>query len=108
MRSDVPISTRLAGHSLARLIRFVARTSTVVDDPPDLLVRLAATHPCIIACWHGQFMMLPTLRPEGVQVAAMVARHGDAEFIGQAMAALDVELIRGAGAGTRKRDRGGG
>ncbi len=52
-------------------------------------------------------MMLPMLRPEGVRVSAMVARHGDAEFVGQAMSALDIDLIRGAGAGARKRDRGG-
>ncbi len=37
----------------------------------------------------------------------MVARHGDAELIGAAMAKFGVELIRGAGAGGRKKDRGG-
>jgi 3-deoxy-D-manno-octulosonic-acid transferase len=105
--NDKSIATRVAGRSLARLIRFVGRTATVLDEPPDLMARLAASHPCILACWHGQFMMLPMLRPPGIAVAAMVARHGDAEFIGQAMSALDVTLIRGAGAGSRKRDRGG-
>jgi 3-deoxy-D-manno-octulosonic-acid transferase len=52
-------------------------------------------------------MMVATLRPENVKIAAMVARHGDAEIIGEAMEAIDVQLIRGAGAGYRKRDRGG-
>ena len=37
----------------------------------------------------------------------MVARHGDAELIGAAMARLGVDLIRGAGAGGRRKDRGG-
>ena len=37
----------------------------------------------------------------------MVARHGDAEVIGEAMKTFDVSLIRGAGAGPRKKDRGG-
>jgi 3-deoxy-D-manno-octulosonic-acid transferase len=69
--------------------------------------RLADIHPCIVACWHGQFMMVAALRPENIKVAAMVAKHGDAELIGEAMLALDVELIRGAGAGSRRRDRGG-
>lgn len=100
-------ATRLAGRSIARLIRLVAATSSVVDEPPDLLPRLSSDHPCILACWHGQFMMLSMLRPPNVEVAAMVARHGDAELIGEAMTALDVSLIRGAGAGGRKRDRGG-
>ncbi|MEZ5900269.1 MAG: glycosyltransferase N-terminal domain-containing protein [Hyphomicrobiaceae bacterium] len=99
--------TRLAGRTLARLIGHVAKTSQIVYDPPDLLDRLAATHPCTVACWHGQFMMLCLLRPPGAKVSAMVARHGDAELIGEAMRAFDVELIRGAGAGDRKRDRGG-
>lgn len=105
--NDKSRSKRLAGQSLARLIRFVARTAKVVDEPAGLMTSLASAHPCIVACWHGQFMMLPMLRPDGVRVSAMVARHGDAEFIGQAMSSLGVDLIRGAGAGTRKRDRGG-
>ena len=44
---------------------------------------------------------------ENIKVAAMVARHGDAELISETLRAIDVELIRGAGAGERKRDRGG-
>jgi len=99
--------TRLAGRTLARVIGHVSRTSDIVYDPPDLMDRLAAAHPCTVACWHGQFMMLCMLRPPGAKVSAMVARHGDAELIGEAMRAFDVELIRGAGAGDRKKDRGG-
>jgi len=98
---------RLGGSTLASLIRLVDRTSRRIYEPADLLDRLAAAHPCIVACWHGQFMMVAGLRPENVKVAAMVAKHGDAELIGHAMRALDVELIRGAGAGYRRRDRGG-
>lgn len=98
---------RLAGRTLARLIGHVGNTSDIVYDPPDLLQRLAAAHPCTVAGWHGQFMMLCLLRPPGAKVSAMVARHGDAELIGEAMRAFDVELIRGAGAGDRKKDRGG-
>ena len=98
---------RAGGRSLARLIKHVAKTSDVVYAPADLRDRLRATHPCIIACWHGQFMMLAILHPGDVKVSAMVARHGDAELIGEAMRNLNTELIRGAGAGGRKKDRGG-
>jgi 3-deoxy-D-manno-octulosonic-acid transferase len=98
---------RLGGSGLASLIRLVARTSKRIYEPADLIDKLSETHPCIVACWHGQFMMVAGLRPDNVKVAAMVAKHGDAEFIGEAMRALDVELIRGAGAGSRRRDRGG-
>lgn len=37
----------------------------------------------------------------------MVARHGDAELIGAAMERFGLDLIRGAGAGGRRKDRGG-
>jgi 3-deoxy-D-manno-octulosonic-acid transferase len=98
---------RLGGLTLARLIRHVASSSQVIHEPPDLMDRLSAAHPCIVACWHGQFMMVATLRPENVRISAMVARHGDAEIISETLQAIDVQLIRGAGAGWRKRDRGG-
>ncbi len=98
----------LAGRAVAGLIGLVRRTSRIVYDPPDALERLEAQHPVIVAVWHGQFMMTSGFRPAPhVKVAAMVARHGDAEFIGTAMAHLGVELIRGAGAGGRRKDRGG-
>jgi 3-deoxy-D-manno-octulosonic-acid transferase len=101
---------RTAGRGLARLIRLVARTSTIMMEPPGLKAELRAAHPVIIATWHGQFMMTCQLKPDDVAVAAMVARHGDAELIGEAMSAFGVSLIRGAGAGERKerkKDRGG-
>ncbi|SFV35513.1 glycosyltransferase N-terminal domain-containing protein [Hyphomicrobium facile] len=98
---------RLGGLTLARLIRHVANSSQVIHEPPDLMDRLSDAHPCIVACWHGQFMMIATLRPEDVRISAMVARHGDAEIISETLQAIDVQLIRGAGAGWRKKDRGG-
>lgn len=98
---------RFGGRTLARLITHIAATSRVSYEPEDLPALLRATHPCIVASWHGQFMMLAILHPGDVKVSAMVARHGDAELIGEAMRHLNTELIRGAGAGWRKKDRGG-
>ena len=98
---------RLGGRAIARLIKHVERTSETVTEPADLKARLRATHPCIVAGWHGQFMMTACLHPGDIRVEAMVARHGDAELIGAALERLDTYLIRGAGAGDRKRDRGG-
>ncbi len=99
-------AARSAGRQLARFVKLVHRTATVVAEPPGILDRLAAEHPVIVGLWHGQFMMASMHRPD-VPVAAMVARHGDAELIGSTMANLGVELVRGAGAGGRKKDRGG-
>jgi len=99
---------RLAGRAIASLIGAVGRSSRIVREPSDQLPRLEALHPAIVAVWHGQFMMTSGFWPsKRVKVAAMVARHGDAELIGAAMSHLGVELIRGAGAGVRRKDRGG-
>src|SRR5690606_4112157 len=42
-----------------------------------------------------------------LRVHSMVARHGDAELIGQVLEHFGMDMIRGAGAGTRRRNRGG-
>ncbi|MEL7047392.1 MAG: glycosyltransferase N-terminal domain-containing protein [Pseudomonadota bacterium] len=100
--------SRLGGRAIARMITLVDKTSSRTYEPADLPTWAAAHHPFILACWHGQFMMLSTLnRGIGIDIAAMVARHGDAELIGEAMRQFDVTLVRGAGAGHRKKDRGG-
>lgn len=99
---------RYGGRAIAGLIKLVENTSTKTFDPPDLPTAVSKHHPFILACWHGQFMLLCTLnRGIGIDIAAMVARHGDADLIGEAMRQFDVELVRGAGAGHRKKDRGG-
>lgn len=89
------------------MIRIVSATSRTVTDPPDLVERVEALHPTILAVWHGQFMMLSHLKRDHLRYAAMVAKHGDADLIGGAMAAFGLDIIRGAGAGERKKDRGG-
>ncbi|MFN0218859.1 MAG: glycosyltransferase N-terminal domain-containing protein [Hyphomicrobium sp.] len=98
---------RLGGRGIAGLIKHVEKTSDITFEPTDLKARLRATHPCIVAGWHGQFMMTALLHPGDIRVEAMVARHGDAELIGAALERLNTHLIRGAGAGDRQRDRGG-
>ena len=92
----------------AAYIRLVYNTSDVTRDPPDTDAKLFSEHPQIFAMWHGQFGMLPKIKPDRpADVAAMVARHGDAELIGAVLKRFGMWLIRGAGAGRRRRDRGG-
>lgn len=97
----------LAGRNLGRLIARVRRTSEFIAEPPEINALLSGQHPAIMAFWHGQFMMLPAVHTGGERLSAMVARHGDAELIGSALEQFGVELIRGAGAGSRQKDRGG-
>lgn len=107
MRNAEKTLMRYSGRGIAVLMRRVLRTSDVICDPADLHARLAEMHPVILAFWHGQFMMLPTMHTGGHKVSAMVARHGDAEMIAEALRPFQIGLIRGAGAGGRKKDRGG-
>jgi 3-deoxy-D-manno-octulosonic-acid transferase len=93
---------------VAAYIKLVYATSKVVCEPVDTEGRLFADHPQILAMWHGQFLLLPKLKPERqAAVSAMVSRHGDAELVATVLERFGIDLIRGAGAGKRRRDRGG-
>jgi 3-deoxy-D-manno-octulosonic-acid transferase len=89
-------------------IRLVFAASRIKRDPADTDSKLFDQHPQILAMWHGQFMLLPHLKPKRpADVRAMVSRHGDAALIGAVLQRFGMSLILGAGAGKRKRDRGG-
>jgi len=57
--------------------------------------------------WHGQFMMMPVLHIGGYRVAAIAARHGDAEILAEMLPQFNIECVRGAGAAGRMKERGG-
>lgn len=101
------LATAAAGRFVAGLIRTVRRTSSTVYEPDDFFDRLRSQVPFIMAMWHGQFMMLPDLNTREYRVEAMVARHGDAELVASVLSRFGISAIRGAGAGDRRRDRGG-
>ena len=98
---------KITAHVATGLIRTVKATSTPIHEPPDLIERMRAQVPFIMAMWHGQFMMLADLNTREFNVSAMVARHGDAEVMAHVLAKFGISAIRGAGAGQRKRNRGG-
>ena len=97
----------LAGAALARYIRFVERTSWQTPEMTESFEAHYHHHPCIIAMWHGQFMLLPLLKVPYIPVDVMVARHRDAALLAEALKHFDMQLIHGAGAGGRSKDRGG-
>jgi 3-deoxy-D-manno-octulosonic-acid transferase len=99
--------SQFAGRSLAKVINGVVDRCELVLDPVDMRERFYPLDPLIFTMWHGQFMMQPALHVGKVKVAAMVAKHGDAEVIGAALEKFNISLIRGAGAGGRSKDRGG-
>ena len=97
----------IASPVAAGYIKLVLGTSTRIADPPDFVARAHALHPLIIAMWHGQFLLLPGIYPREIPGRAMIARHDDAEALARVLRRFGLGLIRGAGAGERKRDRGG-
>ncbi len=107
IKQDRKLVHSIAGNLLARYIRLVHSSSNTRAEPTDFAARATTNSPFICAVWHGQFMMVPALNTPRLPWRVLVARHGDAEAIGTALEQFDMQLIRGAGAGGRKRDRGG-
>ena len=103
-----PALLAIGGALGAAYIRFVYATAKVVREPTDTDGKLFSQHPQILAMWHGQFSMLPKIKPERpADVRCMVARHGDADLVAATLERFGMSMIRGAGAGARRRDRGG-
>ena len=105
LRSEAFLSA--AGRAAAGYIKLISRTSRIIREPADQAAQLQAASPFIAAMWHGQFLMIPAVCPRELDVRCMVARHGDAEIVGRALRRFGFDLIRGAGAGARRKDRGG-
>ena len=95
------------GSLLARYVRFVGRTSRQTESMTERFDRHSHNHPCIVTMWHGQFMLLPLIKKPDFEADVMLARHSDAELMGAVLRHFDMKLIRGAGAGSRGKDRGG-
>ena len=99
---------RLAGRLAAHYVRWVYRSSNPLVSKEELRDNVEKVHPCIFAFWHGQFMLIPAFSPVEYPVANMVARHGDAELIGEVLKSFDhMSLIRGSGSGGRQKRHGG-
>src|SRR5271165_7011835 len=82
-----------AGKLAARYIRMVHRTSEVIREPADLDPYLESLHPSVVAMWHGQFLLLPLVKPKTVPVSNMVAKHSDGEMISRTLLHFDMGLI---------------
>jgi len=98
---------RWVGSLLAGYIRFVERTCWQTREMGETLDAHYHHHPCIIGTWHGQFMLLPIIKPSYLPADVMLARHRDAGIMAEALRHFDMQLIRGAGAAGRGKDRGG-
>ena len=98
---------RVAGSLLARYIRFVHRTAWQTEAMTEQVDAQLKHLPCIVGMWHGQFVLMPLIKPPGSPTDIMLARHRDAGVLAETLKHFDMRLIRGAGAAGRGKDRGG-
>jgi len=106
-RSSANNLKKAMGWLAAQYIALVRDTSRLTRIPDAMDSRIDELAPAIFTTWHGQFLMSPVMKPARQPAKMVIARHGDAEVIAQAVRHFNVELIRGSGAGGRKKDRGG-
>ncbi len=106
-RDNARLIDRAAGRMASGYISLVYNSSTPPPMWDEYIDTFRSLHPFILALWHGQFMLLPALPREDIPTKVMLALHRDAELMGVALKQHDLELIRGAGAGIKGRDRGG-
>lgn len=105
MRSEFMLSA--TSTLAARYLRRIHDGAQIIREPMDFDAAFGTQAPCIVAMWHGQFMMIPAAAPTSVRFKCMVATHGDGEIVSRTLQHFGLGLIRGAGAGLRKKDRGG-
>ena len=105
MRSETFLST--SSKLAAGYLRRIRDKAVILQDPVDFDRRFEAHAPSIVAMWHGQFLMIPAVAPRTVPYRCMVATHGDGELVSRTLEQFGLGLIRGAGAGNRRKDRGG-
>jgi lysophospholipid acyltransferase (LPLAT)-like uncharacterized protein len=85
------------GVAAAEYLRFVAKTSPLKLDPVDIYERIEADMPVIVALWHGQHLLAPTLRKVTYRVKMLASRHRDGEVNAVIAERLGVGSIRGSG-----------
>lgn len=88
--------------SLAHGLRFINRTNPMLPGSRARIAEQARHAPAIAALWHGQHIMGPFMKPDGVDMVALFSRSADAELNAQVARKLGFEIVRGSGG------RGGG
>lgn len=92
----------------AQYLRFVARTNSLVMDPPDAYEQMGQHMPIILAMWHGQHFLVPFVRRPQDRAKVMISWHRDGQLNALVAEKLGVGVIRGSGAGSGEFLRKGG
>ncbi|PYE90425.1 lysophospholipid acyltransferase family protein [Phyllobacterium leguminum] len=106
-RSDM-VRTALV-RLISAYLKFVHATNPRLPGSQDPRELQRDYHPMIVTCWHGQHLMAPFLRPDGMDLVAMFSRSADAELNARVGERLGLETVRGSGGrGSRSRLEKGG
>lgn len=106
-RSDV-VRTALVG-LISGYLKLVHATNPRIEGSADPVQLKRDFSPLIVTCWHGQHLMAPFLRPDGLDLVAMFSRSADAELNARVAERLGLETVRGSGGrGSRSRVEKGG
>lgn len=92
-----PVVTGGLVRLIAGAIRLVDRTNRPVAGSRDLAELARHSMPAILALWHGQHILAPTLNPTGHRLVAMFSQSADAEINALVAERLGVETVRGSG-----------
>lgn len=94
---------------VAKYIRFTRANSKFTLEPSDMDHYFRTHNPFILGVWHGQFMLIPTIRPDDIKGTIVVGVHNDANLAAEVVSLFGVRPIRGSGASGRRagKDRGG-
>lgn len=97
-----PAFQAAAAFMLHYALVFIYRTNPPVAESEDMLARVEAHSPVIVAMWHGQQMLVQFTRPKGEPVAGLVSRSVDAEITARLIELAGNEVVRGSGGRSRK------
>ena len=83
---------------LASVLRLIRLTNPFVEGSSNLEKAFKEMTPGIIALWHGQHLLTPTIYKSGARgIAAMVSRSADAEINALVLEKFGLEAVRGSG-----------
>jgi lysophospholipid acyltransferase (LPLAT)-like uncharacterized protein len=94
---------------LSFAIRFVYATNRMVPGSNDPNVEFRKYSSGIAAFWHGQHILLPSLKPKGAAMIALFSRSKDAELNARVAERFGLGTVRGSGGRDQARsaEKGG-
>jgi hypothetical protein len=78
---------------LMRLLRWSLRVRHVGREHPESC--WTNGEPIIMACWHGQLLMMPFVYP-GCPATILISQHRDGEYLARIAARLGFQVVRGS------------